>query len=107
MVGGDAAIDLLPLRRNPLDRLVARRVLGEAGELQSACEHRVTNPAPPDGPAELEHQRAVLELLDAPPELELALAQARIVRLPQVTGDVGVGYAHGGAAGEQRAVLER
>jgi hypothetical protein len=49
----------------------------------------------------------VLELLDAPPELELALAQARVVRLAEVTGDVGVGHAHRGAAGEQRAVLER
>ena len=48
----------------------------------------------------------MLELLDPPPELELALAQARIVRLPQVAGDVGVGHAHGGTAGQQRPVLE-
>jgi hypothetical protein len=40
------------------------------------------------------------------PKLELAFAEARVVRLAKVARHVGIGHAHRGAAGQQRAVLE-
>jgi hypothetical protein len=49
----------------------------------------------------------MLHLLDPAAELQLAFAEARIVRLAEVAGDIGVGHTHGGAAGEQGPILER
>jgi hypothetical protein len=55
-------VDPVPLRRNPFDRQVPGRLRGEVRKLESAPEHGIMEPALPDPPAQLEHQRAVLEL---------------------------------------------
>lgn len=54
-----------PAQRNPSDSEVRCRVLGESRQAEGARERRIPEPALPDRAAQLEDERAVLELLDA------------------------------------------
>ena len=54
-----------PAQRNPSDSEVRCRVLGESRQAEGAHERRIPEPALPDRAAQLEDERAVLELLDA------------------------------------------
>ena len=54
-----------PAQRNPIDSEVRCRVLGEPRQAEGARERRIPEPALPDRAAQLEDERAVLELLDA------------------------------------------
>jgi hypothetical protein len=52
-------------QRNPVDRLGTVPGSGEPGQVEGARERRIPKPPLPDRAAQLEDERAVLELLDA------------------------------------------
>ena len=54
-----------PAQRNPSDSEVRCRIVGEPRQAEGARERRIPEPALPDRAAQLEDERAVLELLDA------------------------------------------